>query len=265
MSDEQISAINKVFGAYEMVLRGFGKTAPLTMSGGTYSSISAFADATGKETLKRIMNLGALTETITKSTTVTLADALKNGLSDVDFESIGKTVETAVTVQTADGVKLDKVYSAWAAYAEQNKKTVTEALTEVLGGALSYMQDFSTFALDVQGLNSLQLRAQQANDALQITEEMLGIFGVSASNFSASMKAAIQDNATPETIQNWEALGNALQAAASAQKAYQDAINAINKTFIAAANEITGAGKKTFALITIFPATTNPLSASYSI
>ena len=197
MSDEQISAINKVFGAYETVLRGFGKTAPLTMPGGTYSSISAFADATGEETLKRIMNLGALTETITKSTTVTLADALKNGL---DFESIGKTVETAVTVQTADGAKLDKVYSAWTAYAEQNKKTVTEALTEVLGGALSYMQDFSAFALDVQGLNSLQLRAQQANDALQSTEEMLGIFGVSVSNFSTAMKAAIQDNATPESV-----------------------------------------------------------------
>ena len=246
MSDEQISAINKVFGAYEMVLRGFGKTAPLTMPGGTYSSISAFADATGKETLRRVMNLGALTETITKSTTITLADVLKNGLSDVDFESIGKTVETAVTVQTADGAKLDKVYSAWTAYAEQNKKTVTEALTEVLGGALSYMQDFSAFALDVQGLDSLQLRAQQANDALQSTEEMLGIFGVSVSNFSASMKAAIEDNATPETIQNWQSLGNALQAAAQAQKAYQDAINAINKTFIAAANEITGAGKKTF-------------------
>jgi hypothetical protein len=80
MSDEQISAINKVFGAYETVLRGFGKTAPLTMPGGTYSSISTFADATGKETLKQLMNLGALTETITKSTTVTLADALKNGL-----------------------------------------------------------------------------------------------------------------------------------------------------------------------------------------
>ena len=111
------------------------------MPGGTYSSISGFADATGKETLKLIMNLGALTETITTSTTVTLADVLENGLSGVDYESIGKTVvktvETAVTVQSADGAKLDKVYSAWTAYAEQNKKTVTEALTEVLGGALS--------------------------------------------------------------------------------------------------------------------------------
>ena len=108
------------------------------------------------------------------------------------------------------------------------------------------MLDFSLLNAQLSGGNVLKLKAQQTADALATTQEALGIFGVSVANFSAQMQSAIQENATPETIQNWEALGTALRAAAEAQKAYQDAINAINKTFIAAANEITGAGKKTF-------------------
>ena len=149
-------------------------------------------------------------------------------------------------MNTADTAAISEVYQAWADYADANKKSVREALTEGLNGAISFMLDFSLLNAQLSGGNVLKLKAQQTADALATTQEALGIFGVSVANFSAQMQSAIKENATPETIQNWQSLGTALRAAAEAQKAYQDAINAINKTFIAAANEITGAGKKTF-------------------
>ena len=149
-------------------------------------------------------------------------------------------------MDSTDTAQINEVYSQWKEYADANKKSVREALTEGLNGAISFMLDFSLLDAQLSGGNVLKLKAQQTADALATTQEVLGIFGVSVANFSEQMQSAIKENATPETIQNWQSLGTALRAAAEAQKAYQDAINAINKTFIAAANEITGAGKKTF-------------------
>ena len=135
-------------------------------------------------------------------------------------------------MDSTDTARINDVYSQWKEYADANKKSVREALTEGLNGAISFMLDFSLLNAQLSGGNVLKLKAQQTADALATTQEVLGIFGVSVANFSAQMQSAIKENASPETIQSWEALGTALRAAAEAQKAYQDAINAIIKRLL---------------------------------
>ena len=246
LAKEQNDALKQIFRNFNNLGNTLGLGGnDLHVQSGVYSSAAALENAAAKTYLTNLMGLNmALPET-----SWVISDL--KGRRDLSAQQIQEQVAAVTAALVADGANekranRDKVYSAWEAYASENEKTVSEAMLSVLGEAAIYRQSFDIFKADILGQDTLQLKAAQTQQAFELIASNMGVANVSVKNYNDLFAQMLQSSPTPENVQNWEALGNALQAAASAQKAYQDAIESINKTFIAAANEITGAGKKTF-------------------
>jgi len=120
----------------------------------------------------------------------------------------------------------DAIVKVWEDYAKGINKTVTEAIIETFQKYLKFKQDFSVWLAKFEGdtLKSLELKAKYAQQSIENLKKYLGITEVTLDNYLNLMQSAINNSPTPDTIQAWEQLGNALQQAAEAQKAYTDAI-----------------------------------------
>jgi hypothetical protein len=240
LAKEQNDALKQIFKNFNNLGNTLGLGGnDLHVQSGVYSSAAALENAAAKTYLANLMGLNmALPET-----SWVISDL--KGRRDLSAQQIQEQVDAVTAALVADGANekranRDKVYSAWEAYASENKKTVSEAILSVLGEAAIYRQSFDIFKADYLGQDTLQLKAAQTQQAFELIASNMGVANVSVQNYNDLFAQALQSSPTPETVQNWEALGNALQQAAAAEKAYRDALEAQRTTLNEAYLSLTG-------------------------
>lgn len=123
---------------------------------------------------------------------------------------------------------LNDVYKIWQTYAKAVNKKVYEALSEEIGKYIQATRSFKSWLYGYKGDTVGQLRYAKdvANQDLQAIRETIGwrASNVTIDNYLYAYKQAIKNNLTPDEIESWKQLGDALKTAAEAQKAYQTAL-----------------------------------------
>jgi len=123
---------------------------------------------------------------------------------------------------------LSDVYSVWSDYAKSVNKKIYEAFSDVVNNYVSSRRGFQEWYLGFKG-NSIGLAKYQQQTALEdlsIVQRTIGesAAGVTIENYMSAYKKAIETNFTPQVVDQWKALGEALMKASDAQKKYQDAL-----------------------------------------
>ncbi len=141
-------------------------------------------------------------------------------------EEIPKQIISAVLGSMADAVTTDEIYGMWKSYAESIDSNVYEAMISgmqsVVGTQRNYQEWYYGFTGQDQSL--LKYRADYLQTDLQQLESALGVSGITTENYLARYQEAVSSSLTPEMIDRWGALGEALIAATEASKAYEDAL-----------------------------------------
>ncbi|BAF69590.1 tape measure protein [Nitratiruptor sp. SB155-2] len=114
----------------------------------------------------------------------------------------------------------------WIDYAESIDKTITETLTEEFGKYLKTRRDFSIWKAKIFGndIEALRLKMEYAKEDLQSLQKAMDASNVTVDNYLDLMQKAIEASPTPDTIESWNQLGQALMQATDAERAYKQAI-----------------------------------------
>ena len=127
-----------------------------------------------------------------------------------------------------DSVKYtkDELVRLWEDYAKGLNKAATDAVIEAFGNVLKAKRNFEVWTAQLKGdsLKALQLQAQYAQKDLEFLKKEYGETELTVDNYLDLMNKAIENSPTPETINKWLELGDALQEATNAQEALKDAI-----------------------------------------
>lgn len=120
----------------------------------------------------------------------------------------------------------DTFYNAWTDYASQIGKGVQETFASLVSGYVDYTRSFQTWALESGGnsLESMRLQAEWAQKDLQAIQSLYGVSGVTVENYLDMYQQAIKESFTPETITQWQTLGDALMKATDANEKYKDSL-----------------------------------------
>jgi len=142
------------------------------------------------------------------------------------FDSIDDFLSGGVTKAFIDATGNDsKIYQVWVDYAKSIDKKVYEAFYSQISQFITDKRKFAEYSLVNSGdtAGALKYRADYLNKDLKILEENLGVIGITVSEFADRFDKAFKQNLTPQTLKEWEDLGNALESATNAAKALKDA------------------------------------------
>lgn len=120
----------------------------------------------------------------------------------------------------------DTFYSAWTDYASQIGKAVQETFATMVSGYVDYTRNYKTWMLESSGdtLEALRLKSEWAQGDLNAYSNLIGVSGVTVENYLDMYSQAIKTTFTPETITNWQKLGDALKNSTELTKSYTDAL-----------------------------------------
>ncbi|WP_281950279.1 hypothetical protein [Nitrosophilus kaiyonis] len=241
----EIDAIKRVIGTFDSLLWMMGDfDKELKVRGGRFSSIEQFLSKNVvKSFLKEVMGLEDLTKTITYTyykkipnfliafgkKIDNLAPKLNNNFIKGLFGSFYSTAVTATkTVLTEDGKKLNEVYRVWADYAKSIHKKIYEAFADVVNDYIKSKRSFATWFQEFKGntLEALKLQAKFAQEDLKLIQRTIGkeAANVTIDNYLEAYEKAVKENFTPQVIQQWKALGEALMKVSEAEKKYKEAL-----------------------------------------
>lgn len=139
------------------------------------------------------------------------------------FEAIDKAFIRAFVDNPA---LTDTFYTAWTELAKKMGTSAQEAFSQTISGYINYQRGFEVFGLERMGnsLEALRKQAGWAQGDFDALANLMGATGVTVDNFSTKYEQAIKANFTPETIQQWQSLGDALKSATSANDRYTEAL-----------------------------------------
>lgn len=120
----------------------------------------------------------------------------------------------------------DTFYTAWTEYASEIGKAVQETFATMVSGYVDYTRNYKTWMLESSGntLESLRLKAEWAQGDLNAYSNLIGVSGVTVENYLDMYSQAIKTTFTPEAINNWQKLGDALKNSTELTKSYTDAL-----------------------------------------
>ncbi len=217
--DKEIEAIKKAIGTFDQLLWMMGDFgAELQVKGGRFKSIEDFLSKNVvKAFLQEAMDLGPLTETITTEVTKKLWLFGKDTV-----------VKVTKTVLTEDGRKLNEIYDVWADYAKSINKKIYEAFTDVVNDYVNTQRGFEEWYLQFKGrtLDLYKFKLETAQQDLDLIKRMIGeqAANVTIDNYLEAYRQAVKDRFTPEVIEEWKQLGEALKQVSEAERAYQEAL-----------------------------------------
>jgi len=127
-----------------------------------------------------------------------------------------------------------EIEEAWKNYAKSINKSINEAILSELGrlGDLSNkikntFNELSTLSID-SAFDKLRISARSARESFwELAQSIDGGTGVNLKNFSYRLKQALSESLTPETIKNWERLGDALLDATNKSKSFVDGLKGL--------------------------------------
>ncbi|MFZ5375094.1 MAG: tape measure protein [Campylobacterota bacterium] len=163
----------------------------------------------------------------------TTYDYLLGQLGDVDRIVVGAGRYTGTSFYNAidrafirafvdDPNLTDYFYGAWTQYASSLSKTVQETFATAVNDFIGTKRSFETWSLERIGMvtESLKKQAEWARGDLEAVADLIGAQGVTVDNYLEKYNEAIRSSFTPETINNWKSLGDALMNATNASDAY---------------------------------------------
>lgn len=117
-------------------------------------------------------------------------------------------------------------YTEWTAYAKKIGKGVQETFATMVSGYTDYTRNYKTWMLESSGdtLEALRLKSEWAQGDLNAYSNLIGVSGVTVENYLDMYSQAIKTTFTPETITNWQKLGDALKNSTELTKSYTDAL-----------------------------------------
>lgn len=119
----------------------------------------------------------------------------------------------------------DEIYSYWSNYATSISKTVAEALTTTVGTYITESRTFQEWKLGSGTTDQLKFTSDYLAKDLQSLESQMGVSGITVENYLSKYEEAMKTAFTPETINTWKSLGDALMAATDANQKYIDSLN----------------------------------------
>ncbi|MCX2717822.1 hypothetical protein OQH61_08765 [Helicobacter sp. MIT 21-1697] len=127
---------------------------------------------------------------------------------------------------------IDEIYNVWAEYAKSVDKQVSEALSESLTAFSTTGQNFQTWLYNFKGQSEQALKYQEelARKQVQRITDSLGVSDINIDNYLSYREEAIKKGFDPQTIEQINALGEALMQSADASKKYEEALKGENKT-----------------------------------
>jgi hypothetical protein len=142
-------------------------------------------------------------------------------------DQLAKNFITAFTNVEQSNSTFSTIYSYWVDYAKSINKTVAEALTSSVGTYISETRTFNEWKLGSGTTEQLKFTADYLSKDLSALETQIGVSGVTVDNYLSMYDEAIKKNFTPETINSWKSLGDALMGATDANKKYTDSLKAL--------------------------------------
>lgn len=128
---------------------------------------------------------------------------------------------------TGQGVS-DTIFSYWTDYAKSINKTVAEALTSSVSGYIGTTRSFTEWKLGSGTTDQLKFTANYLTKDLAALENQIGVSGITVENYLSKYDEAMKSSFTPETINSWKSLGDALMKATDANTKYTDSIKALS-------------------------------------
>ncbi len=143
------------------------------------------------------------------------------------FEAPSKALKS-----TAPTPNINAIYSVWAEYAKSVDKQVSEVLSESLIAFATTGQNFQSWLYSYKGEDAEAARyaADLARTQVERIKESLGASDVSIDNYLSYREEALKKGFDPQTIEQINALGEALMQSADASKKYEEALKGENKT-----------------------------------
>lgn len=127
---------------------------------------------------------------------------------------------------------INAIYSVWEEYAKSMNKQVSEALSESLTAFVSTGQSFQVWLYQFkdQSIEGLKYQEELARKQVDRILESLGASDVNIDNYLSYREEALKESFDPQTIEQINALGEALMQSADASKKYEEALKGENKT-----------------------------------
>lgn len=127
---------------------------------------------------------------------------------------------------------INAIYKVWEEYAKSINKQVSEALSESLSAFVSTGQSFQSWLYTHKGQESAAARygAELAQTQVKRIQETLGESDITIDNYLSYREEALKKSFDPQTIEQINALGEALMQSADASKKYEEALKGENKT-----------------------------------
>ena len=128
--------------------------------------------------------------------------------------------------------KLQEVYKAWESYAKEKEQDVSDAIQEAFASVLETKQNFAVWKYDFNGdtLNALKKTAEYKQEGLALLKDSLGVDNINIDNYLDLYNEALKNSPTPEVIEKWNRLGDALIDATEAEEAYKNAVKQYNES-----------------------------------
>jgi len=188
------------------------------------------------------------------------------------FNNYIKDGNKALLQVALDGSLFDTpdFYSVWEDYAKNLNESVDKALKDELTKYTQYERDWQEWLYDRSGdtLKALKYKADYLKQDFEKLEDTLSISGVTVDNFMQRYTKAIQNNLTPDKIDKWDSLGDALKKATIAQEAYNKAlINSIQQqrnSYISTLNSLATAVKDRMSEVNNLLASVSSVRSSYA-
>lgn len=242
------SVIGGMFGKTKQTGSGLMAWGDMSSSTG-FDSLNSYADFRKKSWFKSSSwtEYYGLDEKTKKQVAgiFTTYDYLLGQLGDLDTIIVGagkysgstffSAVDKAFIRAFIDNPSLtDTLYSAWTSYASEIGKSVQETFASLVSGYIDYTRGYEKWMLEAGGntLESLKLQSQWAQSDYEAMSNLYGISGITVENYLDEYSKAIKSNFTPETITQWQSLGDALMKATDANQKYTDSLKELTDSSV---------------------------------
>jgi len=120
----------------------------------------------------------------------------------------------------------DKVADEWADYADKTDTDLNQLITESMSNYFAELDKVKQayYKSINDSVAGAKLALTNATKDLDYYKEYLNVDDVTLKNYESLYKAQMKTNPTPDTIENWNQLGDALIAAQEAEKTYYDTL-----------------------------------------
>ncbi len=249
ISEDELLSLKQTMLSYDQLLQGFGSKLSMTLEKGKLQiskKSNEFDEYISKEFLQNFLGDDKLLQP--------LKEVFEGKYKDFGGETllfvkrfyerrlgwIDKAIENAATEAEKERLieakqewtRLNEIYNAWKAYAEEQKKSVSEAMAQAFAQVLTNKDEHAVWLAEFEGKHTeaLRLKKEQAERDLQRIRELTGITELDYKNFNKYYEEAVKAHPTPEQLEIWDQAKQVVEHAAEAQIEYSEAVKQYNES-----------------------------------